>query len=679
MIKAITSISIVLLGLLAFSSFGRVDSLRDVSLPADPMSLFRRGSEYIDLPYNLSTREYGTLSVAGHITEDSLIHALREISRLPHAQLIASEEAMKGWLIYALRNRYFSSAGYAYILLALRERLRGEYIRSLDLLEMGLPFCQEAARLSGVRGGEMLVMWYGQAAGVLQLMGRYEDALNYSLKAIKEYDNLQLANDNLRISLMTNAGMTYGRYGEWSKAIQYIDEAERLALLAGDSSSLATIYNSKAVSYSENNKLDSAYTYFKYAFKYSHKKRDPLLTKAICANLSALLLKREEYPEAVFYVNLGLGLDTFETKTISDVYLQFVLGQVYYFYYKNYQKAVEAYEIAIAGAKAIQATGYLDQFYNKLAMAYGGMRDYKNAYKYKDSAMLAYQEAADKKQLQSVNELEAKYQRVKQEQEVTRKNFIIAANEKELRLKNMLIGGVSLVCTLLLVLLWILWKNRRNRHKGEMLQALLEGEENERRRIAEDLHDGVGQIVSLLKIRLMAFEHTLPLNAGQKQRFENLMQLVDHSSAEIRQVSYNLTPKALETANLNVALKELAAATNSKAMRVSIFTDGLDVPFHSFFERSIYRIVQECVHNAVKHSSGDKLDIAAIREHKVLNITIEDNGRGFDPEGTEPTGLGLKNIQKRARTLKGKIELDSAKGRGTVVCISVPVRLKTDV
>ena len=207
------------------------------------------------------------------------------------------------------------------------------------------------------------------------------------------------------------------------------------------------------------------------------------------------------------------------------------------------------------------------------------------------------------------------------------------------------------------------------------VKAVLKAEENERERIAKDLHDGVGQMMSAAKMNLSAFESEMNLtNPEQKETFEKIINLVDDSCKEVRTVSHIMMPNALLKNNLDNAIREFTNKISNKTLQVSVYTEGLEERLDSNVETVLYRIVQESVHNAIKHAGASKLDISLIRDKDGISGTIEDNGKGFDTSNKENfDGIGLKNITTRVEFLNGTVDFDSTPGKGTLIALHVPL------
>jgi two-component system, NarL family, sensor kinase len=205
--------------------------------------------------------------------------------------------------------------------------------------------------------------------------------------------------------------------------------------------------------------------------------------------------------------------------------------------------------------------------------------------------------------------------------------------------------------------------------------AVLKAEEKERQRIAKDLHDGVGQMMSAAKMNLSAFENEIQFsNADQKLSFERIIGLVDESCKEVRTVSHQMMPNMLLKSGLGKAVAEFLDKIDQKVIKVNLHVEGLQERLKEDVEIVLYRVLQECVNNVIKHSGASHLDIALIKDKDGISATIEDNGKGFDLQQLgEESGMGLKNMQARINYLNGSIDFDSSPGKGTLVAIHLPV------
>jgi signal transduction histidine kinase len=264
------------------------------------------------------------------------------------------------------------------------------------------------------------------------------------------------------------------------------------------------------------------------------------------------------------------------------------------------------------------------------------------------------------------------------------KEKLFEEQQHRIRLQNYILigtGGLILLAGLLVHSHYRRYKLRQEsilktalmKQQELSVKAVIEAEENERQRIARDLHDGVGQMMSAAKMNLSAFESEIRFqNEEQKKALRKVIALVDESCKEVRTVSHIMMPNALLKQNLASAIGDFVNKLNQKELQATVYTEGLDLRLDASIETVLYRVVQECVNNAIRHSGASRLDISLVKDKDGISGTIEDNGKGFDP-GKANDGIGLKNVISRIEYLRGTIDFDSTPGKGTLVAFHVPV------
>ncbi|TMI83366.1 MAG: sensor histidine kinase [Bacteroidetes bacterium] len=296
----------------------------------------------------------------------------------------------------------------------------------------------------------------------------------------------------------------------------------------------------------------------------------------------------------------------------------------------------------------------------------------QNSLKVKDSLFNVGSEAK-MAEMQTLYETEKKQQQIElQQEQLSKKNFILT--------------GIIVIFCLAALLGFSSYRRYRLQQKSRLqaeimsqqhmaAKAVLDAEEKERQRIAKDLHDSVGQMMSAAKMNLSAFESEIRFeDEGQQLAFERIIQLVDESCKEVRNVSHNMMPNALLKNNLASALREFIDKLDQKKLQVDLYTQGLDERLDTNVETVLYRVIQECVNNVIRHAAATTLDISLIKDKDGISATVEDNGSGFDTADKQKlNGMGLKNIITRIEYLKGTVEFDSTPGKGTLVALHVPV------
>jgi signal transduction histidine kinase len=245
-------------------------------------------------------------------------------------------------------------------------------------------------------------------------------------------------------------------------------------------------------------------------------------------------------------------------------------------------------------------------------------------------------------------------------------------------------------CVLLLLLALQLYKNFKNKnrllvqkeklHQQQIIelekekkllaaQSLMKGQEEERSRLAKDLHDGVGGLLSGVKLSMTTMKGNVFLSEENARSFENVIGQLDQSISELRRVSHNMMPEALIKYGLKEALENYCENLNlSGKINVQLQTYGMENRMEQSTEIVVYRIIQELLNNVIKHAEAKKVLIQLVREDDRFNLTVEDDGKGFDVNEVK-NGAGLANIKARIDYLNGNMDVVSKKGEGTSVHI----------
>ena len=203
----------------------------------------------------------------------------------------------------------------------------------------------------------------------------------------------------------------------------------------------------------------------------------------------------------------------------------------------------------------------------------------------------------------------------------------------------------------------------RLRRQQEVLAAILDTQETERKRIAEALHNGLGQLLYATKLSLDGRDE---LSAPARES----LKLLDEAIRTTRTISFELTPGILEDFGLPTALEELAKRIAPAGLPVHLHLTGLDQRLRPPVEITVYRVVQELLNNVMKHAAATEVTVHVARENGRIEMSVEDNGRGFEPASlaTQPlTGIGLAGVRNRVALLGGELAIHSRLGQGTIV------------
>ena len=277
--------------------------------------------------------------------------------------------------------------------------------------------------------------------------------------------------------------------------------------------------------------------------------------------------------------------------------------------------------------------------------------------------------------ISSTAELEKKYQTLKKDSEILQQKSKIFK-------RNVAISSLAA----LLLFGFVFYRNRQHRQKVEHQKAILHqqdlatkavitAEDNERKRMATHLHDGVGQLLMAANMNVSVLNEYKDNPENFKNITQKISNILSDAIADVRTLSHQMMPNMLIKNSLANALRDLIEKTSTPKLTVNLQIEGLETEVDQNIQVTLYRIIQECINNTVKHSGADKIDISVIQSDKKITTEIKDNGKGFNPlKITEnKDGIGLQNMKARIEMLKGKMRIDSAADRGTQVFIEIPI------
>lgn len=214
----------------------------------------------------------------------------------------------------------------------------------------------------------------------------------------------------------------------------------------------------------------------------------------------------------------------------------------------------------------------------------------------------------------------------------------------------------------------------RQRSEKKVLNAVINTEENERKRFAKDLHDGLGPLLSTVKMSLSALTDKISDEYG-KEILTNTNHLVNEAINTIKDISNNLSPHILTNFGLESALSTFVSKINqTKMVKIDFKSNLKEERIDSDKEVVLYRAACELINNSVKHSGASKIDIDLNRQERFLTLQIVDNGRGFDSSMLKSNGnkgMGLSNIETRVKSVEGVFIIESALGKGTSSLIKI--------
>jgi two-component system NarL family sensor kinase len=309
---------------------------------------------------------------------------------------------------------------------------------------------------------------------------------------------------------------------------------------------------------------------------------------------------------------------------------------------------------------------------------------YDAFYKYLDLKDSLFKAESNKK----TAEYKVLYETEKKDREIKLQTAETQNQKNRNSIQLLLFLGLIMTITFVAVFVFFQQKNRQNakllletnRLEKLRFKAVIESEEKERKRIAEELHDGLGQLLSTAKMNVASLDDAVALSdAEDKVVFQTSLSLIDEAVSEVRNISHNLMPGALIKLGLIPAISDLVKKINTSGkMKIDFDYDTNFEKLNETSEIAIFRIVQEILNNSIKHSQAKNMTIELKKMGAEILLLITDNGIGLDVSKIEKSkGIGWKNIHSRVAILNGVIDIQSIKNSGTKIRITLNISYAT--
>ncbi len=519
--------------------------------------------------------------------------------------------------------------------------------------------------------------------------GKYKEAISLYLSAMEAWKASDEIGKNEAIANYYGSISTiYFELNQPEKALEYDVAAIPYRLLDKNDEMLAMSYLYVSDDLVLLSRLDSAMYYIEKARPLTEKVNTSKLNYHFFSRMGKICRNKKEYDKSVVYY-----LKALKEATIRGD--QHNIGQVGRFiaecYYQS-GKPDSARKYLLAALPVISSGNYLKEkleILKDLVQVEDTSKHIAAAYGYLKQVEALNDSLKTNESKTAVAEIENKYQAAQKEKEILQlekdKEIQSLSIKQQSTLNYILVGSLAAVL-LLGVLLYRNYRQKQLLQQQKIIElekdrqlmavdAMLKGQEEERSRLAKDLHDGLGGMLSGVKYSLNNMKDNLIVTPDNMAVFERSLDMIDTSIKELRRVAHNMMPEMLTKFGLNEALKEYCNNVNAtQLLKVKYQSFGMDNRLDSSVEIIIYRVVQELLNNILKHAGASETLVQLIREGGRLNILVEDNGKGFDTALLEQSkGAGWTNIQSRVDYLKGRLDIQSEIGMGTSVTIELNV------
>lgn len=471
----------------------------------------------------------------------------------------------------------------------------------------------------------------------------------------------------------------YAGKGDYEKAIAYGEQA--LASLDGYDEPIAkTILLDHMITLASES--EKAEVYAKYLDLYLST-IDPDKLADDNSHLAIFYHSKDDPKDQIRDIKHAISLLSTQEPTMSLVNAHYRLGEVYY-KEKQYEDAIAVWLKGLDINEKINVVGFKTAFYKEIAEAYDQMRNHEMAIVSLKKYYALRDSIVNSENTKKLDELQLKYETAQKEKTITQQEFAIRQKTRE---RNILaVAGLCLLISVFVVIrfLRIRLKTQKLMARKEMeslqqehhlaaLRGMVKGQEEERKRIAFDLHDGLGGLLSTAKHQIEKLLEKVDPSAlnGEATRTSAL---IDRACEDVRRIAHNMMPHALMKMGLNAAIGDMVnLLQNSTEVEIS-FQNLTDVDrLDEEREIMLYRIIQELVQNAIKHAEASSVIIQLSQHNDILSLVVEDDGKGFDVNSSNQHGLGIKSLESRVKFLHGQMDMYSSSETGTTVTIEIPL------
>lgn len=518
-------------------------------------------------------------------------------------------------------------------------------------------------------------------------LGKYDKAMTYLLKSLRLKQ--QSKNKEAVALTLQNIGIFQTELKNYPKAIEYFQKSETTFKEIGDTYELAKTYKNLGRVYFEIANYDLSQEHYNKSIRLNKElgieEKDP----TIFNNLGTLYHQKKDFKNALKVYFKGL-----EVKKTSMLYYNIAS---LYFQQKQYKKALNFYQKALIEVNKTNEPFEKLDILKGISDSYSRLGSYSSAMHH-NTSYLQIRDSLEKNYKEALI-IKSNFEEQQKKIELQAKDNELLLQKKNAESKRKSILIYSLLVGLGLISLLFFAINRGNKQKQlarlaeknrqieaqkvtellkkqelKSINAMMMGQEEERKRIARDLHDRLGSMLAMVKNHFKSVEIDIDkLKTANTALYQKANKLLDEACEEVRKISQDMASGVLTKFGLTAAIDDLKdILEESKRLEVEFVSYGLQHRLPLNLEISIYRIIQELISNILKHAKASEISIQLLKSKTGLNLIVEDNGVGFDSL-QKRTGMGLKNIASRVDGLNGGLQIDSVLNIGTTITIDIPI------
>ncbi len=563
----------------------------------------------------------------------------------------------------------------------------GHYDSAIKLL-------QQLLYINSIPGQKttLLPAIYNHLGGAYIFKGQFDKAINYLQKGIMASKQDSDSGSTMLIKIYNNLSIVYNRIAENEQALAYLEKAEKIAYQYHHHDIVAAVLVNKGRIYKEMHQWKQSRKQFERALGFldSIKNMEGVYGMSVSefrqvalTNMGYLLLQQNKPHSALNYFDQALKLLTAKDNPYNSVPTLLGLGKTY-LNLKDYTRAEQYLLRAYVLSTQNKVGDGITESMEKLSQLYAEKGDFKQAYRFHLGYVAMNTEIRGSDKIKEIKNLETRYKVAEKDKQLAEHKLRIAEQQKDIAQKNLWISGITIGGCAILLSGFMAYRNLKHRQRSQLsaiqllqqekeidlLKALMQGEEKERKRIAHDLHDGIGGMLAAMKMNFAALKTRYDAQYNLTD-LEPLLRMLEDTSDEVRKTAHNLMPSILLKHNLKEALTGYCDQISSSGrLYIRFYARQLPESLPKDFELMVYRTVQELIQNIIKHADASEAVVELEHREKKFNITVEDNGKGFRTDQLDIKGFGLQNIQFKVQALQGTILIESFPGKGTTISIS---------
>ncbi len=568
-------------------------------------------------------------------------------------------------------SRYQKGLARAYDLRGYGYRHKGQFAEALPWFRLQLEIFEKLKDLGGQ--GRAL----NNIGSTWQDMQVPDSAIVYLLRSVEIKEKLGNMGDVA--SGLSNIANNYSDLEAYDKAIELLHRALNIRRKLGEEKRSMFTINNLSVAYGRKGDLEKAIAYADTGIVIALKYNNKLVAGVICGGMGHILNDQKKYEESIQWCERSMAYLT-EVKREPNMVFPLCNMAAAYIGLGQYAKGLEINKRGWEIMERLNLQEPLDPYHENFANAYAGLKDFENAYKWHKIYFTRIDTITKNDNVSKIATIEAKYN-------LANKEKVISEQRAENYRKS--VALYALIATLLAAFVFgYLFYNRfRLRKKAELdaaiireqklgLNAVIEAQEAERRRIAKDLHDGIAQELVGLKLGFDALGRRVgKIAPDETANFAELNDQLDASCKEVRSIAHVMSPPVLEQHGLAPSLELLLQHTMAHAgLKAKLNAHDLPPRLDQKVEVGLYRITQELLNNIIKHAKAAQVVIELYTAGSELMLRVEDDGIGFNFEEARARGsMGILNILSRASALGGNFETKGKTPHGTMALVRVPI------